>query len=341
KPTKKDTRVPQSSGPTESVVDEAVHKEFGDRLVRATTTASSLDAKQDSGNITKTQSKATPNEPSFQGTNLGGGPRCNTLQSDEDSLKLDESMALCTTLQNKVLDLEKTTTTQRNEIASLKRRVKKLKKKNSTAATTVTITTEEITLAQALKVLKTSKPKVKGIVFLDPGKSTTTITIISSQQSQDKGKGIMIEEHVKPKKKDQTRLDKEAAKKLQAKFDEEERLAREKAEKEKRANIALIKYGMIFKQRLMLIISWLKDCKNKNKKKQSWWKEKKRAREELVQEITKKQKVEDDKEKVKLKQLMETIPDKEEVAIDAIPLAVKSPRIVDWKIHKERKKSYY
>ncbi|GJR59628.1 hypothetical protein Tco_1501790 [Tanacetum coccineum] len=34
-------------------------------------------------------------------------------------------------------------------------------------------------------------------------------------------------------------------------------------------------------------------------------------------------------------------PDEEEVTIDAIPLAVKSPRIVDWKIHKEGKKSHY
>nr|GEX94214.1 hypothetical protein [Tanacetum cinerariifolium] len=49
----------------------------------------------------------------------------------------------------------------------------------------------------------------------------------------------------------------------------------------------------------------------------------KRAGEELVQEITKKQKVEDDKEKDELKQLMETIPDEEEVAIDVISLAVK------------------
>ncbi|GJV14675.1 hypothetical protein Tco_1359998 [Tanacetum coccineum] len=39
-------------------------------------------------------------------------------------------MALCTTLQNRVLDLEKTKTTQHNEIASLKRRVKKIKKKD-------------------------------------------------------------------------------------------------------------------------------------------------------------------------------------------------------------------
>ncbi|GKB06567.1 hypothetical protein Tco_0834800 [Tanacetum coccineum] len=43
---------------------------------------------------------------------------------------------------------------------------------------------------------------------------------------------------------------------------------------------------------------------------------------ELVQEITKKQKVEDDKETAKLKQLMKIILDEEEVAIDAIPLAV-------------------
>ncbi|GKE94516.1 hypothetical protein Tco_1579371 [Tanacetum coccineum] len=55
----------------------------------------------------------------------------------------------------------------------------------------------------------------------------------------------------------------------------------------------------------------------------------KRAGTELIQEITKKQKVEDDKETAELKQLMEIIPDEEEVAIDAIPLAVKSPKIVD------------
>ncbi|GKC85999.1 hypothetical protein Tco_1141716 [Tanacetum coccineum] len=149
---------PKSSDPTKNVADEAVYKELGDSLVRAATTASSLEAEQDNGNINKTQSKATPNESSSLGTTSGGGPRCqetmgdtiaqtrfenvskhsndsllargNTLQSDEDRLKLDELMALCTTLQNRVLDLEKTKTTQHNEIASLKRRVKKLEKKN-------------------------------------------------------------------------------------------------------------------------------------------------------------------------------------------------------------------
>ncbi|GJS08177.1 hypothetical protein Tco_0364973 [Tanacetum coccineum] len=333
---------------TRNLLDGAVHKELGDSLVRAATTASSLEAEQDSGNINKTQFKATPNESSSLGTTSGGGPRCqetigytiaqtrfenvskhsndsllvrgNTLQNDEDRLKLDELMALCTTLQNKVLDLEKTKTTQHNEIASLKRRVKKLEKKDrsrthrlkrlykvcltamvessdnkeslgrdaskqgridvidadeeitlvsvqnvdeemfdvnvldgeevfvaeqevannkendevnvveevvevintaklitdattvsAATTTTATITTvDDITLAQALMEIKSTKPKEKGVVIQELGESTTTISSqLSSQQSQDKGKGILIEP-VKPmKKKDLIRLDEE------------------------------------------------------------------------------------------------------------------------------------
>ncbi|GJU33688.1 hypothetical protein Tco_1182042, partial [Tanacetum coccineum] len=135
-------KVPQPSDPTNIVADEAVHKELGNSLVRVATTASSLEAEQDSGNITKTRSKATPNEVGSLGTTLGGGPRCqetmgdtiaqtrfenvstqfydplltrgNTLRSGKDSLKLTELMELCTTLQSRVLDLEKTKTTQAN-----------------------------------------------------------------------------------------------------------------------------------------------------------------------------------------------------------------------------------
>ncbi|GJZ42070.1 hypothetical protein Tco_0588956 [Tanacetum coccineum] len=67
----------------------------------------------------------------------------------------------------------------------------------------------------------------------------------------------------------------------------------------------------------------------------------KRAGEELEQESTKKQKVDEDKDTAELQSLMEVIPDEEEVAIDVVPLATKSPTIVDWKIHKEGKNSYY
>ncbi|GJY36021.1 hypothetical protein Tco_0421399 [Tanacetum coccineum] len=52
-------------------------------------------------------------------------------------------------------------------------------------------------------------------------------------------------------------------------------------------------------------------------------------------------KVDDDQEAAKIKELMEIVPDKEEVAIDAIPLATKPPTIVNWKIHKEGTKNCY
>ncbi|GJW46678.1 putative ribonuclease H-like domain-containing protein [Tanacetum coccineum] len=60
------------------VGDKAVHKELGDRMERAATTASSLEAEQDSGNINSTQSMATLNEPSRSGTGSGSGPRSQT-----------------------------------------------------------------------------------------------------------------------------------------------------------------------------------------------------------------------------------------------------------------------
>ncbi|GKG04874.1 hypothetical protein Tco_0315261, partial [Tanacetum coccineum] len=112
------------------------------------------------------------------------------------------------------------------------------------AATTTTATIKtinDITLAQALKEMKSTKPKKKGVVIQELGESTTTIySQLSSQQSQDKGKGVLIEP-VKPmNKKDLIRLDEETALNLQSEFDEEERLVREKAEKEEEANIALI-----------------------------------------------------------------------------------------------------
>nr|GEY39017.1 hypothetical protein [Tanacetum cinerariifolium] len=45
-------------------------------MERAATTASSLEAEQDSGNINRTQSMETLNEPLPQGTGLSSGPMC-------------------------------------------------------------------------------------------------------------------------------------------------------------------------------------------------------------------------------------------------------------------------
>ncbi|GKF81316.1 hypothetical protein Tco_0239918, partial [Tanacetum coccineum] len=70
------------SDPSDNDADEAVHMDLGDSLVRAATTASSLEAEQDSGNITKTRSKETPNESSSQRTNSGCGPKCQKTMRD-------------------------------------------------------------------------------------------------------------------------------------------------------------------------------------------------------------------------------------------------------------------
>ncbi|GKC00038.1 hypothetical protein Tco_0986174 [Tanacetum coccineum] len=55
-----------------------------------------------------------------------------------------------------------------------------------------------------------------------------------------------------------------------------------------------------------------------------------------------KAKLEEDKESEELKQCLEIIPDDEDdVTIDATPLSTKYPTIVDYKIYKEGKKSYF
>ncbi|GKD24319.1 hypothetical protein Tco_1230533 [Tanacetum coccineum] len=168
--------------------------------------------------------------------------RGNTLQSDEDRLKLNELMELCTNLQKKVLDLEKTKTTQANEIASLKRRVKKLEQKKSITGyddadkemfDVDTLNNEEVF------VTGQNENVVEEIVDAAQVSTAATTTTISSQGlSQDKGKGILVEPEKPLKKKDQLKLYEEIALKLQAEIDEEERIARAKEKKIDGANIA-------------------------------------------------------------------------------------------------------
>nr|GEY12046.1 putative ribonuclease H-like domain-containing protein [Tanacetum cinerariifolium] len=111
-----DTELPQTSVPIETIANKAINEEMYDSLERATTTATSLDAEHDRGNISKTQSKATPNEPSSPGTSSGGGLRRQDTIWDIIS-------------QTRVLNLETTKTAQAKEIANLKKRVKRLERK--------------------------------------------------------------------------------------------------------------------------------------------------------------------------------------------------------------------
>ncbi|GJS28607.1 putative ribonuclease H-like domain-containing protein [Tanacetum coccineum] len=87
------------------IANETVIKEWEDIMERAATTASSLEAEQDNGNINRTQSMTTLNESFPQGTDSGSGPRVNTLRSGEDNMKLKELMEFCTKLSVRALDL--------------------------------------------------------------------------------------------------------------------------------------------------------------------------------------------------------------------------------------------
>nr|GEV84814.1 serine/threonine-protein kinase SRK2E [Tanacetum cinerariifolium] len=260
-----------------SPIHEAVHKELGDNLVRAATTASSLEAEHDIGSGPRCQETIgdTTAHTRFESVSKHSNDsllaRGNILQSDEDRMKLNELMELC-----------------------------------------------------------------GDEVFAAAGQN---------ENSQDKGKGIMISEPMKPKKKDQIRLDEEAAKRLQVQEQEElfdaenatffQQLLekRRKHFAAKRAEEKMNKPQTQAQQR-KIMCAYIKNMEGYklNDLKLKEFDSIKKMFDRAFR------RVEDDKEKDELKQLIKTIPDEEEVAIDAIPLAVKSSRIVDWKIHKEGKK---
>ncbi|GJU48232.1 hypothetical protein Tco_1217787 [Tanacetum coccineum] len=211
------------------------------------------------------------------------------------------------------------------------------------SATTTTV--NELTLDQTLREIKVAKPKVRGVMIQEPSEfttTTTTTTPAASKPSQDKGKAKMTELEKPLKKKDQIMYDQEVAlnlqDQLQAKLEEEERLARQKEEE---ANIALIESWVTTRMDGCLgyqMDSLLNNYKLKNKSRLSI--EEKGAF--LEYDNSKKQKIDDDQEEAEMKKLIEiVIEDADDITIDAITLATKPPSIVDWNIYKEDKKSYY
>ncbi|GJZ89191.1 hypothetical protein Tco_0660973 [Tanacetum coccineum] len=116
----------------------------------------------------------------------------------------------------------------------------------TTASVKVRIITEvEITLAQTFVELKSAKSKADKVVKQELEQDqvqepTPTVSLQQSSHVKDKGKAKMVKpEHVKKmSKKDQIMLEEELALKLQAKEEEEERLATEKAQQVKETNIS-------------------------------------------------------------------------------------------------------
>ncbi|GKE11743.1 hypothetical protein Tco_1415294, partial [Tanacetum coccineum] len=239
----------------------------------------------------------------------------------------------------------------------------------STKVSTVIPTTAATTITTV-----SSRPREKGIVFheQEQEQEQAPTLIVSSQQPthvKDKGKGKMIEEEPVKKisKKELLKLDEEPSFKLQAEEDEEEKLAREKAQKVEEANIAwddiqakveadyqkeenslqlkeqrkigtnhLLKLNKELFDKAIKRVNTFVDIDTELVKESSKNAEaeitqessSKRAREALEQEISKKQKVDDDKETKELKQCMEIISDDgDDVTIKVIPLSTKSPTI--------------
>nr|GFA32666.1 hypothetical protein [Tanacetum cinerariifolium] len=67
----------------------------------------------------------------------------------------------------------------------------------------------------------------------------------------------------------------------------------------------------------------------------------KRAAKELEQEDAKRQKIKEENDSTELKRCLEIVLDDDDVTIEATLLSFKSPTIVDYKIYKEGRKSYF
>ncbi|GJS27761.1 ribonuclease H-like domain, reverse transcriptase, RNA-dependent DNA polymerase [Tanacetum coccineum] len=92
--------------------DETVIKEWEDRMERASITASSLEAEQDSGSGPRCQDTilgGTDAQTRFEAASKQSNDpplsRVNTLRSGEDNMKLKELMEFCTKLSKRALDL--------------------------------------------------------------------------------------------------------------------------------------------------------------------------------------------------------------------------------------------
>ncbi|GJY47581.1 hypothetical protein Tco_0436644 [Tanacetum coccineum] len=123
---KRTVEISQSSGPIPLVTDETIIKEWEYRMERAATTASSLEAEQDSGiidflNASSIKYALTVNPTVYESCikQFWATAKAKTVNGDRQ-------------IQALVPDLEEAKTAQVNEISSLKNRVNQLEKRRNT-----------------------------------------------------------------------------------------------------------------------------------------------------------------------------------------------------------------
>ncbi|GJZ22166.1 putative ribonuclease H-like domain-containing protein, partial [Tanacetum coccineum] len=218
----RNTKVPQSGGSPRKVGDEAINEDMLDSVERAITTDASLDAAQDSDNITKTQSTATLNEHHPQGEGSGSGPyRQETIGvlllilggytpgSDEGRLKLQELMTMCTKLSKQVLDLEKENDAQAMEILRLKKRVKRLERQRKSSTSqlrrrkygqveSLEVSTASAPVTTAGVAISTAEPRTPPITTTVFDDEDVTIamaqTLIKMKEEKAKEKGVAFKD---------------------------------------------------------------------------------------------------------------------------------------------------
>ncbi|GJU75080.1 hypothetical protein Tco_1272150 [Tanacetum coccineum] len=201
---RKATKISQSSRPTTLIADETVHKERGDSVEGLP-----LPLGTGSGRGPRRQDTILGDRPAqtwferlSKQSNEPPLSRVNTLGSGEDNMKLQELMDLCTTLSDRVLDLENVKDAQALEIKKLKKRVKKLESKKSRTPQ----------IKRRLFKMKSAKSKAKGVTMQEPSESGTRVRVPPPQiDPKDKGKAKMVEPEKPKKKKDQIEYDADVA----------------------------------------------------------------------------------------------------------------------------------
>ncbi|GJT00708.1 hypothetical protein Tco_0821877 [Tanacetum coccineum] len=360
--------LPQTSVPIPNVADEAVFKERDDRVVRATTTAASLDAAQASGNITKTQSMAMSNDPLSQ--EIGSG--VNTPGSDEErNEQQDLTDFVPPTPHDSPLSGGHT---PRSDEAKKVKRLEKALRARTPGMKLFKIGTsrrkgldKENVSKEGRKSDKTkpmsARPRTTSVVIRNVEEEPRRATPVPTVQSQDKGKGKMEPEPTpKNPRKAQIQMDEELAQRLfeeeQAQFKREQRIAREIATEQEAKDVALIEQMEDVQARMdadELLAARLQEqereqfsideqarflvetiaARKNGKKDDSSSKQaessKKRPRAEHDEESVKKQKLQDDAEKEELRACLDIVKG-DDIAIDVESLATKYP-IVDWKTH--------
>nr|GEY98295.1 hypothetical protein [Tanacetum cinerariifolium] len=223
-------------------------------LMGATTTTSSLEAEQGSGNISKTQTKAKPSGPSSPRTSLEGSPGChvtmggspvqawperlsnlpnvpplgegNTSRSGDGSMQLLELMDICTKLSDKVTslnnELKSTKAVYNKALITLTKRVKKLEKKlkhKRRRAVVDSLKDEETSLDKedSLKQGRMIEEKDDNEINL-----AETLVNIKKSAAKDKGKAIMQESEPSKKIKKKEMIHISLDEKIAQRFYEEE-----------------------------------------------------------------------------------------------------------------------